>query len=328
MLKLSNLLACILLLITSSASARGGDLVNNGGGLAEKNVFYAYTKLDTYIKACLESPVCKVSDSQKLILMKILDSLPKELATPAQLIFASEKKTPGTFILDGNVRIAKTGNLVGSPIFLNVDLLYTKDQSGMTEAATIPEAVAILIHELGHHHGGYSHEELDLLGVNVSLFLQRKLIVTPMIPWESEISASVFNPKSITAFPEVLLYVGNDIIDLSPLYKKIVQCDVLKIPIPILPIDDISLIQSAPLASTLYNLHWNKIKEKNDSLELEILGNVSNMCVLKSMNKIRNNDFKLSIKVTVRKVNDIWVYDPQTLNLDQFSSPWYKLIKF
>lgn len=319
-------LGILSLFFTCNAFA-GGDLVNNGGGLAEKNVYYAYKNLETYIKSCFESPFCKVTEDQRIILTKISEALPKEKDNTSQIIFESERKNPGTFILDGQVRIAKTGDLVGSPIYLNTDLLYSRDKRGRFEAITIPEAVAILIHEMGHHHGHYRHDELDLLGVTVSLYLQRALISTPMIPWESDISATVYNPSHITAFPEVLLYVGADVIDLSELYRQTVQCNVLTVPIPILPVPDIVLIKEAPMGSTLSNVHWQRIRDREHSMDIEIAGNISNMCRLKSEVKIRNNSFKFSLKFTVRKKQNVWIYKQGSAELKQISSPWYKFIK-
>lgn len=316
----------ILFLFATHAFA-GGDLVNNGGGLAEKNVYYAYKNLETYIRSCFESPFCKITEDQKLILTKISEAMPKEQSNVNQIVFTSEAKNPGTFILDGQVRIAKTGDLVSSPIYFNTDLIYSKDKLGHFQAMTIPEAVAVLIHEMGHHHGHFSHEELDLLGVTVSLYLQRTLISTPMIPWESDISATVYNPSNVTAFPELLLYVGNDIIDLSKMYRQTVQCNVLSLPVPILPVPDIVLIKEAPMGSTLSNVHWQKIKDRDNTMDIEIAGNISNMCRLKSEERILNNSFKFSLKFKIRKKQNVWVYQSGSADMKQVSSAWYKFIK-
>lgn len=305
---------------------QGGDLVNNGGGLAEKNMFYAYEKMEKYLQLCLGSDSCKLTNEQRDLVLKILKSLPQEKANQNQLVFLSEKKAPGTFIIDGQVRIAKTGSAVGSSIMVNVDLLYSKGANGY-EAMSLPEAVAVLVHEFGHHHGNFSHEDLDLIAVRISVLLQQKTISTPLLPWNSFVSASVLGSSSRADFPQVLLTVGEEVIDLSDEYKKAVHCEVLTIPIPILPLPDLELVTKVPAGSILHNIHWDKVKEKDGSLVIKIVGSVSNTCVYKNDVEMRNNNFQMSIRFVIKKTNDTWKYDPTTLELDQFKDPWWKLIK-
>ncbi|MFS4461042.1 hypothetical protein [Bdellovibrio sp. HCB2-146] len=329
MMKLNCLIiSLVATFVFGTAFARGGDLVNNGGGLAEKNVMYAFEKLDIYIQMCLKSESCKLNDSQKALLETILQNLPAEKAAK-QLFFASEKKVPGSFIIDGLVRVAKTGSTVGSPIYINSDLLYTKNEANEYDPMTIPEAVAVLIHELGHHFGNYSHEELDLIGVRASLMLQHKFISTPMMPWNSEVSATVFNPNLVSSFPEVLINVGNDIIDISKEYRDEVQCVGVTIPIPILPVPDLELANKKPVASILHNVHWAKLKEKNGFFTVTITGSVSNNCVYKSNIWIRNNDSKVNITFRIRKSESkqAWVFVPGSLVVEQFKDPWWKIIR-
>lgn len=328
MMKLNCLIVSLVVgLAAGSAFARrGGDLVNNGGGIAEKNVFYAYEKLDKYIQICLKSDLCKLNDRQRGLLQQIFTNMPQEKLSK-QLIFASESKEPGTFIIDGLVRVAKTGSTVGSPIYVNSDLLYTKNEADSYDPVSIPEAVAILIHEMGHHYGNYTHEELDLIGVRASLLLQQKFISTPLIPWNAEISAIVFNPNLVSSFPEVLLNVGDDVIDISAEYKDAVACVGLTVPIPILPIPDLELLNKKPVASILHNVHWAQFKEKNEELAVTITGNVSNNCVYKTNIGIRNNESKLNITFRMKKSNGKWVYIKESLDVNQYKDPWWKIIR-
>ena len=321
---LTKLVVLFAVLSTQSVFA-GGDRVNNGGGLAEKNVMYAYEKLGSYIKLCLDSDTCKLNSTQYYILQKIYNGLPTD-KNANQLSFSSEQANPGRFIIDGNVRVAKTGSLPGSPIMINSDLLYNKNQNGSYEAMSIPEAVAVLVHEFGHHYGTYSHEELDLIGVRISLLLQSKVITTPLVPWRSDISMTVLNQDAAGSFPEVILYVGNDIIDISHFYKAEVECVGFKIPIPLFPVPDINLNGKTPKASIFHNLHWDKIKDKESSLEVQITGNVSNRCKVKSETEIRSNSSQLSIKFKMNKGIDSWVYDKSSLSLKQFEEQWWKII--
>jgi hypothetical protein len=321
-------LTATLMSATLWARGGGGDFVNNGGGIAEKNVFYAYEKIDKYIQTCLKSDACKLNEQQKVILQQIANGLPQEKQVQQQLVFASEKKNPGTFMIDGLVRVAKTGSAVGSPIYINVDLLYTKTETGDYAPMSIAEAVAVLVHEFGHHYGNYTHEELDLIGVRVSLLLQQKVVNTPMIPWNSSVSASVFNADMLQSFPQVLLTVGNDVIDLSSIYQREVHCEVLTLPIPIGPLPDIELITKTPKGSVFHNIHWEKMKERGDYYDVKITGNVSNTCEYKNQSGLRNNNFQLSISFRINKVNGLLIYDPSTLEMNQFKNPWWKLIRF
>jgi len=326
-MKLLNRAVIGSLLIFASTSFAGGGFVNNGGGVAEKNVQYAYEKIDVYMRTCLQID-CKLSYEQKSILLKIYNGIAQEKKSSTQLQFGSEQKEPGSFMIDGNVRVAKTGSTIGSPIYINTDLLYTKGASGSFEATSIPEAVAILIHEFGHHYGNYTHEELDLIGVRVSLMLQQKFISTPLVPWApNDISASVFNPDLNTSFPQVLLTVGNRVEDVSRMYAETVHCEVFTLPIPILPIPDLELITKTPQASLFHNVHWEKIKDKGSYYSVKITGNVSNKCNYKKGVGIRNNNFQLSISFVVNKTKTGWELDTRSIEMDQFKDPWWKIIR-
>ncbi|MBO9667555.1 MAG: hypothetical protein J7501_12170 [Bdellovibrio sp.] len=320
------LAAAVVVVSASGAFAWGGDVVNNGGGIAEKNVIYAYEKLDKYLKTCLKSDLCKLNSQQRYMLAQISGGLNQEYKSN-QLRFASESRTPGFFMIDGLVRVAKTGNAIGSAIYINSDLLYTKTESGEYEAMTIPEAVAVLIHELGHHYSNASHEELDLLGVRVSLMLQLKVSTTPLIPWSSAISANVISGLSLNDYPEVILNVGESMIDISKQYADVVMCHRMAIPIPILPIPDIELGARKPAGSMLYNVHWDKLEENNGKMKVRMEANVSNNCIYRTNVGIRNNDYKLSISFTANQIMGKWVYDPTSLVINQYRDPWYKIIK-
>lgn len=320
------------LLITKAPAfaSLGGDMVNNGGGIAEKNILFAYSKLEKYIQNCLNSDICILSDGQKNILNKILTHLPEEKQNQQQLSFFSERKYPGTFIIDGLIRVAKTGSTVGSPIYINLDLLYSRNEVNGYVPVSVPEAVAILIHEMGHHYGNYTHEELDLIGVRVSLFLQKIFISTPLVPWTSDISVNVFNSNLTSSFPEVLLSVGDDAVDISSLYDKEALCYGFTIPIPILPIPDIQLLSKKPVGSLFHNIHWDKFKEDNSGniLRMRVVGNVSHNCLYKvDIGALRINDYKMSIEFIAYKVNGRWVVDKQSIKMNQFQEPWYKIIR-
>ncbi|UYL08571.1 hypothetical protein B9G69_016120 [Bdellovibrio sp. SKB1291214] len=318
--------AAIIFSSFSAMAMIGGDWVGNGGGIAEKNVLYAYERLDQYIEICLTSDTCKLDPRQREIIAKIAKGLPQELRG-RMIYFGSEQKTPGFFMIDGLVRVAKTGSSPSSPIYINADLLYSKGADNQYTAVTIPEAVAILVHEFGHHYGGYSHEELDLLGVRISMLLQSKMAVTPLLPWSNDISAMVLTKNVYTAYPDVLLNVGDDVIDISKSIADEAMCYRFSVPIPVLPIPDLDLISKKPAGSVLYNLHWDKFNDSDTRIKVKLIGNISNSCLFKTNILLRSNEYKMSISFSATKINNTWKYDHDSLKVEQYRDPWYKVIR-
>jgi hypothetical protein len=152
-----------------SRALAGGSDAGNGGGLAEKNLLFAYGNLQSFIDLCLETSLCRTDATENDLLKKIKDSLDQERKAP--LDFRSDKATPDFFKIDGLIRVAKTGDNVGDPIFINQDLLYSTSPSGNEVAVDVPLATSILIHELGHHHGVKDHSALDRLGFKLQTLL-------------------------------------------------------------------------------------------------------------------------------------------------------------
>lgn len=310
------ILSVLLVRWTSSIAFAGGDLVNNGGGIAEKNILYAYQKIDTYIKLCLNSNFCKIDKNQRLILEQIKNGIMQERQNPEQLQFVSEKLKPGFFIIDGEVKVAKTGRQIGSPIFVNLDLLYTKNEMGYYIPTSLSESVAILVHELGHHYGSYTHNELDLLAVRVALMLQHKTYNTPMLPWSEQVSATVINPSVDSSYPDILIYVGDQVIDISTLFYEAVFCPKLFLPLPIF--SDIPLSTKKPVGSLVHNVHWNKLAAEATNAVLSISANLSHQCKDSSDKSIRSQDFLIKINFTVNLGTDgKWTLENNSLQIQQ-----------
>jgi hypothetical protein len=319
---------CLIIVSFSLSAFAGGDLVNNGGGFAEKNILFAYQKLGSYIQMCLSSEFCKLDNTQKSILQQIAAGLKDEQATPGQIQFASEKARPGSFILNGEVKVAKTGSKVGSPIIINIDLLYTKNSMGVYIPVSLPESVAILIHELGHHYGNYSHTDLDLLGVRVAMLLENNIYNTPLIPWSQLISATFINKGPEESFPDIIIYVQDQAIDISEKYQSAIFCPEVSIPIPILPIPDIPVKTSRPRGSIVHNVHWEKFDlKKENHVRLSISGDLSHKCKGQSAS-FRSQDYRLKIDFNITKGEDgRWTLD-EGLAVTQHRDPWWKIIKF
>lgn len=152
-----------------------------GGGIAENNILYAFLNIESYLNVCLSTKACDLTNDEHNLLKSIHHSMPTELKVKDLIVFKSEKKDPGFFIIEGQVRVAKTGYSVGSPIYINVDLLYPTEVLTIPQPSQIPppdrpydipQAVGLLVHELGHHQGETNHTFLDLLGGKVQKMMR------------------------------------------------------------------------------------------------------------------------------------------------------------
>lgn len=109
---------------------------------------------------------CDVDGTEARVIDKIWGGLAsgREIGS---LTFVSERTQPGFFFIDGQVRVAKTGDDVGDPIFINTDIINAATELDMGTAA------AILTHEFGHHHAVMDHQVLDRIGAKIRAFMRR-----------------------------------------------------------------------------------------------------------------------------------------------------------
>lgn len=150
--------------------------------LAQNYVLFAYKNMGLILENCLNPDFdpCLLTAREKHLLSEILKALPKEYQTENQVEFRSEAEDPGFFFLDGNVRIAKTFDAVGDKIYFNQDMLYQPGGGNHPEPVDPGVLIAMLVHELGHHHRAdppYTHAELDRLGSRVRENNARKMHV-------------------------------------------------------------------------------------------------------------------------------------------------------
>jgi hypothetical protein len=128
-----------------------------------------------FVFTCLANPgECQLSDRESRLANAIYYGI---FRARSSIIFLSEREQPGTFQLDGQVRIAKTGNDVGDDIYVNTDLIVHDGIGGLPEAISFAQVFAVLVHELGHHHHNVltpipTHEELDTLGNKVRAYVE------------------------------------------------------------------------------------------------------------------------------------------------------------
>lgn len=326
-LKMMFAALAVTALSTNAFARRGGDDVGNGGGLAEQNFVVALENLEKYAQICLDLDACQLNDSQRAVLRDIIEtaSVARDLDKP--LIFVSEKQEPGTFILNGEMKVAKTGLKPGTPIYINTDMIYSKNIFGLVEPLSISQAVAVLVHELGHHVSKLSHSELDLIGVRVSLMLQNHVQTTPVLPWSPDISATIVQSPKGESFPQILLRVGDMLWDLGPAFKTSVFCPKFNIPIPILPFPDLQFGREAPLGVMYHNVHWEKSARENSGGDYTIFGNLTHMCDSRNV-FMAVNSFRMRISFqTALDPQGRPVFVNNSLRMEQSYEPWYKLIQ-
>jgi hypothetical protein len=224
----------------SFAAVGGGGEVGNGGGIAEKNITFAYINLSSYIDICLASASCQLSAQELPVLQAIRGGLSDEYLDQNQIIFSSETAQPGFFFLDGAIRVARTGSTVGSAIYYNRDLLYPVGPSGNITPFSVADAVGSLVHEMGHHHGIADHTFLDLLGSKVEKLMLGQI---HSIDSNSQIRFSVetidFSGASVS---QLIVFDSETVTDLTGRLKTALR--------GVCP-------DTAPMsAANIANLHW------------------------------------------------------------------------
>ena len=193
----------------------------------------------------------------------------------------------------------------------------------------ISESVAILVHEMGHHYGNYSHTDLDLLGVRVAMLLNNKTYTTPLLPWSQQISAVVINPSLDRSFPQILLNIDDQVLDLSQKFYAMATCPAVTIPIPILPIPDIPIGTDKPLGSLINNVHWSQTAIDKDKAVLSIAADISHTCKRSLKETVHSQDFRLQLDFRIQKnAAGKWELTPDSVLMQQRKDAWWKIISF
>jgi hypothetical protein len=223
----------------SFAAAGGGGEVGNGGGVAEKNITFAYINLAGYIDICLASASCQLSAQELPVLQAIRGGLSSEYLNQNQIIFSSETAQPGFFFLDGAIRVARTGSTVGSAIYYNRDLLYPVGPSGNITPFSVADAVGSLVHEMGHHHGISDHTFLDLLGSKVEKLMLGQTHSIDSFS-QTRFSVETIDPAGASV-SQLIVFDSETVTDLTGRLKTALR----------------GICQSEPMAGAIIaNLHW------------------------------------------------------------------------
>ncbi len=214
------ILSLSIAFLTASFAVRA-DFVRGGGGLAEKNIDFAFVNLARFVNACLWNVSCDLTPAERTLLVEMLGDLPRE--QPPQFVSASRNKSLFQ-LAGGGPRLAVTEFVVGRPIYVNTDMLYQNDSPEGVKALSVPDAVAMLVHELGHHHGWRDHAALDILGSKVQTFaisVSQKIIYSRK---QSQLSIQTYDSQSMVNLTQVLVSDGFELYDLGPQLRDALQC--------------------------------------------------------------------------------------------------------
>lgn len=243
----------LIVLLFLSLRALAGDEVG-GAGIAENNAMYAWNNLESFLSLCLEGTDCKLTPKELEILGKIRDAMPAEKRNKNPIVFRAEHLSPGFFLVDGLVRIAKTGYHVGDTIYLNLDLCYPQPQAASIpllpppdRPLDIPLAIAIIIHELGHHQGEKDHAALDVLGSKVNTAMRVFIHEVDGGPFRRDLVASSFEPHG-TAAGDFIVRMAGEIRSFRSQILATFRCP-----------------KSKADSFLLWNLHWLKETRKADN---------------------------------------------------------------
>ena len=121
----------------------GGDLVNNGGGIGEQNVAYAWMQMPKALEACTRSTECAQRDTA--LLVQIL-AIRARMGVDS-LRFASARQNPARFPVeeDGKSGFAVVEkNAAGILFWINLDRINEPDTAGHEQAISTSESMQIL----------------------------------------------------------------------------------------------------------------------------------------------------------------------------------------
>ncbi len=317
---LTNLVAIIICYSPLNfAYQHNGDDVYNGESIIDLTVKYAYLKLENLSKLCLKARTCDLNQSEESLLEIIISTLPVEQVNENQITILSSKDRPELFLIDNEMKVAVTGSYVSSPIFLNRELLYKKNETNLNLIPlSLAEIAGILIHEMGHHHGNFSESELDGLAAKITMFLNRHIEMLPQLPRQKELSGLLVNSDNKNGFPEFILSSGEDFISLASELKDEFYC----------PAESIFKRRGKkPISVFLFNLHWSNNGQLNSEGKYSLIGNLILNCENAQKNIEIINDYKIFISFKLKDYSNMQsaVIDKSSIYSEEFYEPRWKL---
>ncbi|MCO5144460.1 MAG: hypothetical protein M9962_15380 [Oligoflexia bacterium] len=125
---------------------------------------------------------CEITERSSEAALKWINS--EQLEHKTQIEFS---KNNSEFMIDGALRVAKTGNKWGAPILFNENFLFEENSEKEIRPLGFYRIFAILLHELGHHQEimlrrtglpALEHEELDRIAIRVVTYLMNRTRTT------------------------------------------------------------------------------------------------------------------------------------------------------
>lgn len=173
-----------------------------GQNLTEKKVQWIWSVLPVVVMACRVQNSCKMTESEKNILAKVILNISKYKRD--SLVFKSEKEDPDFFNRDKNEahRLAVTGNHPESKVYLNSDRISELNFS---------EIIALLGHEV-IHHTGILDEEIripDQIGAKLRSYFENQ---------STTVNLEEYNHPEIQVY-----YFGVDIPDSMEYFKTFLK---------------------------------------------------------------------------------------------------------
>lgn len=203
----------------------GGGLVGNGAGFVEFQFHQANHVIDRVLRSCFPGNPCQLDQDLLVIAERILGLLRSSDADKIRVLFLSGHQAPGFFNTGPNEphRIARTALEAGSPIFVNLDHLYTSE--GLAKL-TFAQVAGLVTHELGHQIGILDHQTLDRLGSRVSEIVQGQSL---LYSYSGELGGLGFQ-LGVTNFdfpatiPLIVLYANDRTRNFSTSITRMVSC--------------------------------------------------------------------------------------------------------
>lgn len=187
-----NLKIFTLMFAIQTAAWASGSVIGNGAGLVENMFQFAYQNLHGTFSECIAQAKCELTEAETLLVKNMRKVIELNRSNENRILFVSEKDQPDFFKTadSENHRIAKTGLNSATPIFVNLDLLYTPDGKPAFDYATI---TSILVHELGHQAGETNHAKLDIIGSKIKKNIHKKVQSHAVQLSEEQIEVSIIN---------------------------------------------------------------------------------------------------------------------------------------
>jgi hypothetical protein len=207
-----KLLLTLSLFITSLSYA--GDEVGNGAGLYENRTTYIFQTLNRYINQSLKFGEF---NQEELRILELIQLNIKDIQSLSKLVFKSQDDS---FLIDGEFRLAYTGNKIGASINFNIDKLYLIPIKELNQVL-----ISILVHEFGHLLGIEDHFYLDHLGNKVSEYSiqDHSIYYTDIVNKNEyiEVLSQFDRTKS-----DIIFYIkDNKVFDIGNLIRDKMLCD-------------------------------------------------------------------------------------------------------